>query len=129
MKWFVPEVFSPEARRWRTVPGTGHIPSLFEVELANILWKKVQSAELTRTDADDILSKVPVLLLIRHPDGPLLAAAFDLADQTRRSVYDCLYLALAVQLGGQMVTADERLVNRLVGTSWAGSVRRVQDVP
>lgn len=37
----------------------------------------------------------------------------------QRTVYDCLYLALAVREGCQMVTADERLYNRLQGTPLA----------
>jgi predicted nucleic acid-binding protein len=44
-------------------------------------------------------------------------------------VYDCLYLTLAVQFGGVMVTADDKLVNSLAGTPWAGSVLRLADVP
>jgi hypothetical protein len=40
--------------------------------------------------------------------------------------YDCLYLALAVHLGGRMVTADERLVNSLAGTPWAASALKIQ---
>jgi predicted nucleic acid-binding protein len=46
-----------------------------------------------------------------------------------RSVYDCVYLALAVRLGGQMVTADDRLVNSLAATQRAASAIRLQDVP
>ena len=129
VKWFLPEVHSAEARHWRGVPGEAHVPYFFEIEFANILWKEIGWSEITRADADDILSHLPALPLIRHPDGPLLPLAFDLADQTRRTVYDCLYLALAVQLGGQMVSADERLVNSLAGTPWAASIVRVQDVP
>ena len=53
---------------------------------------------------------------------------FDLADRAGRTVYDCMYLALAVQLGGRMVTADERLVNGLANGPWADYVIRLQDV-
>jgi predicted nucleic acid-binding protein len=54
---------------------------------------------------------------IRHPEAALLLpAAFDLADWLRRTVYDCLYLALAIQIGAKMVTADLRLYNALQGT-------------
>jgi predicted nucleic acid-binding protein len=49
--------------------------------------------------------------------------------QTGATVYDSLYLALAVQLGGQMVTADDAFVAKLAATPWAASVLRVQDVP
>jgi predicted nucleic acid-binding protein len=59
----------------------------------------------------------------------MLALTFDLADRTQRIVYDCLYLALAVQLGGRMVTADQRLYNSLAGTPWATYLCWVADVP
>jgi predicted nucleic acid-binding protein len=99
------------------------------VEVANILWKKRRRGELTRAEADTILAQLPLLPLIRHAEAPLIGPAFDLAEQTQRTVYDCLYLALAIQLNGRMVTADDRLVNSLAGTPWAASIIRLQDVP
>ncbi len=44
-------------------------------------------------------------------------------------IANCLYLALAVQLGGRMVTADQRLHHSLGGTPWAPYVCWVGDVP
>jgi predicted nucleic acid-binding protein len=130
IKWFVPEVHSAEARQWRNGPDELHAPAFFfDLEIANILWKKVQRAEITRTDADLILGQLPALPLTRHAEAPLLASAFDLADRTHRTVYDSLYLALAVQLGGRVVTADQRLYNSLAGTPWAGYICWVGDLP
>jgi predicted nucleic acid-binding protein len=65
----------------------------------------------------------------RHPEAPLLPVAFDLADRLQRTVYDSLYLALAIQVGGVMVTADDRFVNALAATPWAAHVLRLADVP
>ena len=130
VKWFVPEVHAAEARRWRNGPDELHAPAFFfDLEIANILWKKVRRAEITRADADLILVQLAALPITRHPEPPLLSTAFDLADRTQRTVYDCVYLALAVQLGGRMVTADQRLHNSLAGTSWAAHVCWVQDAP
>jgi predicted nucleic acid-binding protein len=130
VKWFVPEVHAAEARQWRNGPDELHAPAFFfDLEIANILWKKVRRAEVTRADADLILAQIPALPLTRHAEAPLLASAFDLAARTQRTVYDCLYLALAVQLGGRLVTADQRLYNSLMGTSWAPYVCWVADVP
>jgi predicted nucleic acid-binding protein len=130
VKWFVPEVHAAEARAWRTGPDALHVPAFFfDLEIANILWKKVQRGEITRAEADLILSQLPALPVIRHPESPLLTAAFDLAARTLRTVYDCLYLALAVQLGGRMVTADQKLVNGLAGTPWASFICWVADLP
>jgi predicted nucleic acid-binding protein len=123
IKWFVPEVHAAEARRWRNGPDKLHAPAFFfDREIANILWKKVRQAEITRADADLILAQLPALPITRHPEGPALPAAFDLANRTDRTVYDCLYLALAVLLGGRMVTADQRLHNSLAATPWSSYV-------
>src|SRR5437868_3288697 len=117
-----------EARAWRTGPDELHVPAFFfGLEIANTLWKKVRRAEITRADADLILGQLPALPVARHPESTLLASAFDLANRTQRTVYDCLYLALAVQLGGRMVMADQRLYNSLSGTPWAGFICWVGD--
>ena len=130
VKWFVPEVHAGEARQWRNGPDELHVPTFFfDLEIANILCKKIRRAELSRADADLILGQLPALPLTRHSETPLLVPAFDLADRTQRTVYDCLYLALAVQLAGRMVTADQRLYNSLARTPWAGFVVWVGDLP
>src|SRR5262249_27669710 len=106
-----------------------HLPTFFDVEVANIVWKKLRHGELNRSEADFIIGQLPTLQVLRHAEAPLLPQAFDLAAKTQRTVYDCLYLALALQLGATMVTADERLANSLTGTPWATTVLRLQDVP
>jgi len=130
VKWFVPEVHAAEARQWRNGPDELHTPAFFfDLEIANILWKKVLRAEITRADADLILGQLPALPLTRHPEPPLLTSAFDLADRTQRTVYDCIYLALAIQLGGRMLTADQKLCNSLAGTPWASNICWVANLP
>lgn len=130
VKWYVPEQFDVEARRVRRSGSDLHAPDFLEVEVAAIFWKKLRRGEISRIDADDSLADLTkVAPLFRHPTGPLIAPAFDLADRTGRTVYDCLYLALAVRLGGTMVTADERLVTSLAATPWSGSIIMVGKVP
>lgn len=130
IKWYVPEVRQAEAIRLRASGAALHAPDFLDVEMAAILWKKLRRGELTRQDADDTLSDFTALATVtRHPSEPLVLSAFDLAHRSGRTVYDCLYLALAVQLGGQMVTDDAKLVNSLAGSSWAAHIIRLQDVP
>ncbi|MHB1422231.1 MAG: type II toxin-antitoxin system VapC family toxin [Gemmataceae bacterium] len=129
IKWFVPKTWAIEALRVYTSGTPLHAPTFLNIEVANIVWKKLRRGEITRTEADFIVSRLPLLSLTRHPDDALLIPAFDLADKTQRTVYDCLYLALAIQLGGPMVTADDKLVNNMAATAWTASVPRVQDVP
>lgn len=129
VKWYVAEPLAAEARRVRAGPHPLHAPEFLGVEVANILWKKVRKGDITQTDADDILVALAAVPIAREPDANLTAAAFDIAVRTGRTVYDCLYLALAVRLNGRMVTADDRFVNGLAGTPFAGHVLRLADVP
>jgi predicted nucleic acid-binding protein len=129
IKWFIPEIHAAHAFRLQDPAHDLHAPTFFDVEIGNILWKKSRKSELSRRDAEDIISQLPHSPLKRHPESPLIGSAFDLADRTQRTVYDCLYLALAVQLGGQMVTADLRLFNSLSTTPWAGHICWVENVP
>ena len=130
IKWYVPEVRQAEAVRLRASGAPLHAPDLLNVEMAAILWKKLRKGELTRQDADDILNDLAVLATVtRHRSEPLVLSAFDLANRSGRTVYDCLYLALAIQLSGQMVTDDEKLVNSLAGSQWAAHITKLQDIP
>jgi predicted nucleic acid-binding protein len=129
LKWFVPEIHDADARRLQDPAHQLHVPTLFDVEIGNILWKKFRRGELTRAEADTRLAQLPGLPVARNPEAPLLTSAFDLAARTQRTVYDCLYLALAMHLGGRMVTADQKLYNALNGTALASNICWIQDVP
>ena len=129
VKWFMPEPGAADAARLQDPAHELDVPSFFDLEVANIFWKAVRQGRLTRPEADVRLAQLANLPLPRHPEGSLVAAAFDIAHATSRTVYDSLYVALAVHIGAVMVTADDRLVNALVGTTWAGYIMRLTDVP
>ncbi len=128
VKWFVPEVLTAEAARLRSCGVPLHSPDFLDVEVAAIGWKKRHRGVMTRSEADYLLLGLASIPVTRHPTTPLVAPAFDVADRTGRTVYDFLYLALAKQLGGVMVTADEKLANSLTSTPWASSVLKLQDL-
>lgn len=129
VKWFVPEAHSDAAIRLQDPANDLHVPAFFDVEVANIFWKKVRKGELTAAEAATALLKVLAVPSKRHGDGSLVMAALNLANSTQRTAYDCMYLALAIRLSGTLVTADERFVNSLAGTRWAASIMLVQAVP
>jgi predicted nucleic acid-binding protein len=54
-------------------------------------------------------------LPIIYPSTSLFPRAFDIASQTRASVYDALYVALAEREGCDLVTADDKLMKVLAG--------------
>jgi len=59
------------------------------------------------------------------PTLTLLEQAFALANAFERSVYDSLYVALAISSKAQLVTADVRLAHALAANlpvKWLGSL-------
>jgi predicted nucleic acid-binding protein len=59
------------------------------------------------------------------PSDTLVEAAFAIAAAFDRTVYDSLYIALAIDCQGQLVTADEKLANAVAAhfpVKWLGSL-------
>jgi len=71
----------------------------------------------------------PNISLKWHPDEPLFPKAFEIANETGRSLYDCLYLSLAVSLDAQMVTADLRFYNALKDGDYRAKLLWIEDIP
>jgi predicted nucleic acid-binding protein len=108
VKWVVNEVDSDLARALSEI--SLHAPDLFPIECANILWKKARLRDLTRRSAAerlDILLQAPVTIVSTQE---LMPRAMELAFDLQHPVYDCVYLALALQRKIPLITADERLV-------------------
>lgn len=106
-----------EAARALLVAGCKlHAPDLIYSEVANVIWKRHQRSEIDGDEAGQLLGDVMRLPLYITPSDRLVDAALCLAIATGRSVYDCLYLALAVKHKAFMVSADRRLVRSLAGS-------------
>lgn len=113
VKWFLPEAHSENASRVLTSGRTLLAPDLIYPEVGSVLWKRTRAGDITAEEAGAVLRALAGLGLTIYPAWPLVLSACELAARTGRSVYDSLYLALAVQESAVMVTADERLVNAL----------------
>lgn len=117
IKWFFLESLSAEARRILDAYEIGSVrflaPDLLNAEFGNILWKKHLFQGLAANDADDILIKFRHLRFTFISTEELLPDAYQIAVTHKHTVYDSLFLALAVREGCQIVTADEKLVRTL----------------
>jgi predicted nucleic acid-binding protein len=84
-------------------------PDLIVPEFVNVLWKRVRRRECSREAAAEILElwNVDRPHLIASSD--LAAQALELANQLDHPVYDCLYVALAIELDASLATADREL--------------------
>ena len=113
VKWVIPEVLSDRADRVRDGDEDVLAPDLLLVEVANALWRKTASREISAREADDAFDLVRGGGLDLRPTGPLVPRAMDLACRLGHPVYDCVYLALAERERAALVTADQRLLRRL----------------
>ena len=121
-KWFVPERLSEEAARLLDDKHELTTPDLLWPELGSVLWKKARAGQLTGQEAARIVQALDEFPLTVFPSRLLLEGALEIALGTGRSVYDGIYVALAVALECSLVTADERLVNALAGGPLASHV-------
>jgi len=131
-KWLLPppsETLVPEALRLLTDHGDGRlriaVPDLFWVEIGNILWKSVHRRSLTLSAAEKALRTIEECDFPTLPSRPLLKQAFAIATTYGRTVYDSVYVALAIASQFPLVTADERLANALAAHApvrWLGSL-------
>jgi predicted nucleic acid-binding protein len=89
------------------------VPGLFWLEIASALWKAVRRQRIDRATAERGYQLVTDLAIPTLPSFTYVPKALDLAIQYDRTVYDSIYVALALQLRTALVTADERLANAL----------------
>jgi predicted nucleic acid-binding protein len=101
------------------------VPDLFYVETASAIWKAVRVGRVPRAFGDQALVLLTQRKFPTVPSLKLLDKAFQIAADYGRTVYDCLYVALAVQTNTHLITADERLANSLAARfpiKWLGAV-------
>ncbi len=129
VQWFLPERHSEAAGRLRSKEYQLYAPSLLFLEINNVLIKHVRRKEISRALAERIRVAIAHTPILVHSDRMLLDPAYSLADKTGCSLYDALYLALAVKLEGRMITADRRFYNGLVSGPQAEHILWIEDLP
>jgi predicted nucleic acid-binding protein len=132
LKWFLPssnELLGTESLRLLRQYAKGEIdflvPDIFWAEVGNVLWKGSRQRRWSRETAERIAAEMKSQNFPTVPSLALTAEALKIAFTYDRSVYDCLYVALAIQSKSQMITADERLANALAAylpVKWLGAL-------
>jgi predicted nucleic acid-binding protein len=128
VKWFLPEELSTEARQLLAGEYELLAPDFIWAELGNVLWKKHQRRELDPRTATQLLQDFSRIPIEFHAAARWTEASLDLAIRHGVTVYDGLYLALAVGNGCHLVTADQRLRRAYERREVAGVVRWVRDI-
>ena len=106
VKWYLPEIHSPQAANLLNPDNILWAPELIFAELGNVCWKRVQLKELDPHRANMIVQDFLTSPLRIQGHAVVLEHAWHIAVEYGRSVYDSLYLALADQIEAPLVTAD-----------------------
>jgi predicted nucleic acid-binding protein len=116
-KWVVPEAHSDKALRLRDDFRNGvHellAPDVFPIELGHALTRAERQGRVTPAHGWALWLAVMADSPRLFPSTPLMPKAYEISSRMRVGIYDCLYVALAEQEKGELVTADEKLVKNL----------------
>jgi predicted nucleic acid-binding protein len=131
IKWAMPlarEPLTDESMRLLTRYVHGEVefivPDVFWAEIGNVLWKGTRQRRWSQDQAEAVAADMRARDFATVSSLNLLPEALTIAFAHDRAVYDCLYVALAVQAKVDLITADERLANALAArfpVKWLGA--------
>lgn len=131
VKWAIPEAREPltaEAlhllKRYKDGEVDFVVPDVFWAEVGNVLWKGVRQGRWPRPIAESVAADMRARDFATISSHALLPEALRIAFSYDRSLYDCLYVALAIASRAELITADERLANALAAhlpVKWLGA--------
>ncbi|HNT33798.1 MAG TPA: type II toxin-antitoxin system VapC family toxin [bacterium] len=127
-KWIFPEEHAKESSCLVREQTSLHAPDFLSIELHNILSKKVRKKDIPPESESNILRQMEFLPVQFHLSSELLRGAYDLSVRFHTSLYDCLYLSLALHLDCPLVTADARFQKSFQKTLLGATVIHVLDV-
>ena len=112
-KWLFEETDSAKARLLLTEIERGRFeslaPEILPAEIANSLSKRVFRGLLEPVEAEAQYQRFRQACPALISNGTLAESALHLALRRRHSFYDCLYVALALEIACDLLTADEKL--------------------
>lgn len=131
VKWCLPannEDLLPQAEELLASYRTGAelllVPDLFWLEVGNALWKAARKQKIDPETAARNFRTISDLKIPTIPSFDLVPQALQLAVEYGRTVYDSIYVALALRVKAELITADERLANALAAhlpVKWLGA--------
>ncbi|SMH45356.1 type II toxin-antitoxin system VapC family toxin [Mesorhizobium australicum] len=106
--WYVPSPFSAAASTYMARSDLA-APQIVLPEAANALLKYMRAGQISADDVFTAVGRIPKVITTLIDDSSLTPNAVRLSATHNHKVYDCLYLALALQRREPLATADRRL--------------------
>ncbi len=128
IKWYVPEIFENEAIQVLESGRELHVPELILPEFSGIVSKKVRRGELSKSEGNRIVTAIARKSWTIHSHKNTIKSAYTGAEATGQTFYDWTYLALAISLSCEFVTADEKFYKALEMTAFKQNLKWIGDV-
>jgi len=131
IKWYLPEIYEHEATMVLKGKHDLHTPELALSEFCNVIWMKVRRGEITNIEGEKIVSAFSLSSenkITIHSHRKIIKAAYTGADSSGKTFYDWTYLALAVSLSCEMITADSKFYKALEHTPVKDHLRWIEDI-
>jgi predicted nucleic acid-binding protein len=115
LRLFIPEGAIPEGledffqgvnqgRNWALAP------ELLIAEAGNVIWKYIRAGIMTSEEGKAMFKDIADMPVRLVGHKKLAKHSLELAETYNMTVYDSLYLALALEQGGTVFTADKKLL-------------------
>lgn len=127
-KWFIEEEYGEAALSVLDESNQLHAPDFLLLEMDSIICKWTRRGVVTTEEGSGLRDALRQYPIQHHSFVSFLDSAFAISNQTRQSVYDCLYVALAALLKGKMVTADRRLYKGLKNGQFKKHIVWIEDI-
>jgi predicted nucleic acid-binding protein len=129
-KWFAEEPRHEAAKRLILAADQMIAPDWAYAEVVNALWRKVRANELTDAQVRAAIDELPESVAYVGSDKSQMQSAFELAQQLGHSIYDCVFLALALSTDNTvLVTDDNRFAEKAAACGYADKLRILSDDP
>jgi predicted nucleic acid-binding protein len=121
VKWYIREKFSLEAMALFEDEGGGIIvPDIFVIEVMGALVRRANVDKSLRIESEDALRRFKAAfdeqeIMAQRAEAATIARAATLALDLGHPLKDCIYLALAMELGCDLVTCDARFAANAKG--------------
>jgi predicted nucleic acid-binding protein len=112
-RWYFPEPLAERADALLEQRSEILAPDILLVEIAQLAWKRARRGEISEPMADRIMAELRKVPFELKPTAELVTAALPLALHRGFTLTDAFYIALAVQSGCPLVTADPQLYDAL----------------
>ena len=126
-KWHFEEEDTPLAKSLLLRGDKIFAPDSLLSEFGNAISRKIREDDLSPEASREMAELVGEQITHFVPARELLFPALEMSVELRHPIYDCLYLALALQEGAVLVTDDRAFLRKTADSRWRENVLSMSD--